>query len=66
MDSIGGYEGSAYPHPQRQLDASLRAAGYDVNELALPDHTTLELETCMRFLLDQCVAFKTGIFILHS
>jgi predicted alpha/beta hydrolase family esterase len=66
VGSIGGYGGSAYPHPQRQLDASLRADGYRVNELELPHPTAPELETCMRFLLAQCAACKTGILILHS
>jgi predicted alpha/beta hydrolase family esterase len=66
VGSIGGYEGSTYPHPQRQLDAALRAAGYHVNELELPQNTAPELETCMRFLLAQCAACRTGILILHS
>jgi predicted alpha/beta hydrolase family esterase len=66
VGSMGGYAGSVYPHPQRQLDATLRAAGYHVNELELPQNTAPELETCRRFLLAQCTAFRTGILILHS
>lgn len=66
VGSIGGYAGSIYPHPQRRLDAALRAAGYHVNELELPQNTAPELETCMRFLLAQCAACRAGILILHS
>lgn len=64
--SIGGYEGSIYPHPQRQLDASLRQAGYKVEALELPDNTAPDLETCLAFLHAQCRDLDNGILILHS
>lgn len=64
--SIGGYEGSAYPHPQRQLDASLRQAGYQVEALELPDNTAPEVETCMAFLQAQVNGLEDGVLVLHS
>lgn len=64
--SIGGYEGSAFPHPQRQLDAGLREAGYRVEELELPDNTTPDYEACMAFLQAQYQGLEAGVLILHS
>jgi predicted alpha/beta hydrolase family esterase len=64
--SIGGYEGSPSQHPQRQLDASLRAAGYMVETLELPDNTAPDYETCMTFLHQQCQGLDHGILLLHS
>lgn len=64
--SIGGYAGSVYPHPQRQLDASLRRAGYEVEELELPDNTAPDFETCMAFLQAQLDGFEDGMLVLHS
>lgn len=64
--SIGGYAGSVYPHPQRQLDASLLALGYQVEALELPDNTAPDLETCMDFLRRHLQGFEQGVVILHS
>jgi predicted alpha/beta hydrolase family esterase len=64
--SIGGYAGSAYPHPQRQLDASLRQAGYEVEELELPDNTAPDFDTCMAFLQAQLDGLEHGVLVLHS
>lgn len=64
--SIGGYEGSTYPHPQRQLDASLRQAGYQVESLELPNNTAPDVETCLAFLLAQVDGLEDGILVLHS
>lgn len=64
--SIGGYEGSPAPHPQRQLDTSLRIAGYEVEELELPHNTAPDFEECMAFLQDQCTGLENGVLILHS
>lgn len=64
--SIGGYDGSTYPHPQRQLDASLQRAGYQVEALELPDNTAPDLDTCMAFLQEQCKGLEAGILVLHS
>ncbi len=64
--SIGGYEGSVCPHPQRQLDASLRHIGYQVEALELPDNTAPDYETCMAFLQAQCEGLQGGVLILHS
>jgi predicted alpha/beta hydrolase family esterase len=64
--SIGGYAGSAYPHPQRQLDASLRQAGYQVEALELPGNTAPDFETCMAFLQAQLDGFGRGVLVLHS
>jgi predicted alpha/beta hydrolase family esterase len=64
--SIGGFGGSAYPHPQRQLDASLRQAGYCVEALELPDHEAPDYEACMAFLQAQYQGLEAGILILHS
>ena len=64
--SIGGYEGSTYPHPQRQLDASLQQAGYQVEALELPDNTAPEIETCMAFLQAQVNGLENGVLVLHS
>lgn len=64
--SIGGYDGSTYPHPQRQLDTSLQQAGYRVEGLELPDNTTPDFETCMAFLQAQCDGLEGGVLVLHS
>ncbi len=64
--SIGGYEGSAFPHPQRQLDASLREAGYRVEELELPDNAAPDYEACMAFMQAQYQGLEAGVLILHS
>ncbi len=64
--SIGGFEGSTYPHPQRQLDASLRQAGYRVEALELPDNSAPDYEACMAFLQAQYPALEAGVLILHS
>ncbi len=64
--SIGGYEGSTYPHPQRQLDASLRGAGYRVEELELPDNAAPDYEACMAFLQAQYQGLEAGVLMLHS
>jgi predicted alpha/beta hydrolase family esterase len=64
--SIGGYEGSPPPHPQRQLDASLRALGYQVESLELPNNTAPEYATCLAFLLAQCQGLAQGVLVLHS
>ncbi|MBM3224749.1 MAG: hypothetical protein FJZ47_13215 [Candidatus Tectomicrobia bacterium] len=64
--SIGGYEGSAYPHPQRQLDASLQAAGYQVEALELPQNTAPDYPTCLAFLRAQLQGLEHGVLMLHS
>lgn len=64
--SIGGYAGSLYPHPQRQLDRSLQALGYRVEALELPENTAPAYATCMAFLRTQLEEFAHGILILHS
>ena len=64
--SIGGFEGSSYPHPQRQLDESLRRAGYRVEALELPDNTAPDYETCLAFLHTQYQGLEAGVLILHS
>lgn len=64
--SIGGFSGSTWPHPQRQLDVSLRRAGYAVEALELPHNTTPEFEPCMTFLRQQCQGLANGVIILHS
>jgi predicted alpha/beta hydrolase family esterase len=64
--SIGGYAGSTYPHPQRQLDASLQQAGYQVEALELPDNSAPDVETCMAFLQAQIDGLEGGVLVLHS
>lgn len=64
--SIGGFAGSVWPHPQRQLDASLRAAGYTVEALELPSNTAPEVAACLAFLHTQCQGLEQGILLLHS
>ncbi len=64
--SIGGYEGSRYPHPQRQLDKSLEALGYRVEALELPNNTAPAFATCMAFLRAQIQELAHGTLILHS
>ena len=64
--SIGGYEGSLYPHPQRQLDTSLRALGYQVEALELPDNAAPDVEVCMAFLQAQMQGLAQGVLLLHS
>jgi predicted alpha/beta hydrolase family esterase len=64
--SIGGYEGSIYPHPQRQLDGSLRQAGYQVESLELTDKNAPDVETCMAFLQAQVNGLEDGVLVLHS
>ena len=64
--SIGGYEGSIAPHPQRQLDAALQAAGYRVEALELPNAASPDFKTCMAFLQSQFEELQDGILILHS
>ncbi len=64
--SIGGSEGSHAPHPQRQLDASLRALGYHVEALELPNNAAPEYAACLAFLLAQCQELTEGVLILHS
>ena len=64
--SIGGYEGSPYPHPQRQLDARLREAGYTVEERELPNNAAPDFDTCLAFLRSQCQGLESGGLILHS
>ena len=64
--SIGGYEGSPPHHPQRLLDAGLRAVGYTVEALELPENTAPDCETCLAFLQQQCRGLDNGILLLHS
>lgn len=64
--SIGGYEGSPAAHPQRRLDASLQALGYQVEALELPDNTAPAYPACLAFLQAQCQGLAHGVLILHS
>lgn len=64
--SIGGYEGSPAGHPQRRLDASLQALGYQVEAGELPDNTAPDYPACLAFLQAQCQDLRHGVLILHS
>ena len=57
---------SQYRHPQRQLGASLRALGYHVEALELPDNTAPEVKACLAFLEAQVRDLAQGVLILHS